>query len=132
MRIGELARRTGVSERSLRYYEERGLLRPRRRPSGYRVYVESDVDTVRHVRILLAAGLSTTLIAEVLPCMVEIEAGAGLAPSCPELVPHLDKERARITAAIDELTSARTLLDAVITATPDGDTEYQAWAAAAG
>jgi hypothetical protein len=43
MRIGELRRRTGVSERLLRYYEEQGLLRPQRRPSGYREYDDSDV-----------------------------------------------------------------------------------------
>jgi DNA-binding transcriptional MerR regulator len=46
MRIGELSRRTGVNERLLRYYEEQGLLRPDRLPSGYRVYAESDVQTV--------------------------------------------------------------------------------------
>jgi DNA-binding transcriptional MerR regulator len=127
MRIGELARRTMVSERSLRYYEEQGLLAPTRRPSGYRVYQESDVDTVRHIRILLAAGLNTTIIAEVLPCMVDT--GKGLAPGCPELVDGLNEERARITAAIDELTTARSLLDDVNTATPPGHAEYAAWLA---
>lgn len=40
MRIGELARRTGVSERMLRYYEQEGLLRPARTTSGYRDYGE--------------------------------------------------------------------------------------------
>jgi DNA-binding transcriptional MerR regulator len=120
MRIGELSRRTGASERSLRYYEEQGLLKPERRPSGYRVYSESDVDTVRRIRILLAAGLSTTTIGEVLPCMVDF--GNGLAPSCPELVEGLNKERERITASINELTTARSLLDEVINA-PVGTTE---------
>src|SRR3954471_8132306 len=81
MRIGELARRTGVSERSLRYYEEQGLLEPERTPAGYRVYAESDVDVVRHVRMLLAAGLNTRFISNVLPCMVDT--GGGLAPGCP-------------------------------------------------
>ena len=59
MRIGELARRVGVAPRLLRYYEEQGLLRPRRTSSGYREYGEADVDVVHHVRTLLAAGLST-------------------------------------------------------------------------
>jgi len=127
MRIGELAKRTGVSERSLRYYEEQGLLEPARTPAGYRVYAESDVDVVRHVQTLLAAGLNTTFIRNVLPCMVDT--GDGLAPGCPELLPHLRKERDRITIAIDGLATARTLLDEVITATPPDNTEYEAWVA---
>jgi DNA-binding transcriptional MerR regulator len=127
MRIGELARRTGTSERSLRYYEEQGLLLPARTPSGYRDYAESDVDVVRHVRMLLAAGLSTAFIKEVLPCMIDI--GPGLAPGCPELLPHLRQERDRMTTAIDELTTARTLLDGVIAATPPDNTDYEAWVA---
>ncbi|GAA5178872.1 hypothetical protein GCM10023322_07070 [Rugosimonospora acidiphila] len=57
MRIGTLARETGVSERLLRYYEEQGLLRPVRLANGYREYDESDVTTVSHIRALLAAGL---------------------------------------------------------------------------
>jgi DNA-binding transcriptional MerR regulator len=127
MRIGELARRTGVSERSLRYYEEQGLLRPQRRPSGYRVFQESDVDTVRHIRILLSAGLGTTTIAEVLPCMVDT--GDGLAPGCPQLVVELNRERERITSAITGLTSARALLDQVIAAAPADDAAYEEWVA---
>lgn len=127
MRIGELARRTGVSERSLRYYEEQGLLAPSRTPAGYRVYAESDVDAVRHVRMLLAAGLNTTFIREVLPCMVDT--GDGLAPGCPELLPQLRKERDRITIAIDGLATARTLLDGVIAATPPDNAAYDEWVA---
>jgi DNA-binding transcriptional MerR regulator len=127
MRIGELAQLTGVSERSLRYYEEQGLLKPARMPSGYRDYAVSDVDVVRHIQLLLDAGLNTTFIREVLPCMVDT--GDGLAPGCPELLPHLQKERDRITIAIDGLATARTLLDEVITATPPDNTEYDEWVA---
>ncbi|WP_018682927.1 MerR family transcriptional regulator [Actinokineospora enzanensis] len=116
MRIGELARRTGVSERALRYYEEQGLLQPARTAGGYRVFTAADVERVRHVRLLLAAGLSTALIAEMLPCMVP--AADVLAPGCPELVPYMNRERDRITASIEELTTARDLLDRMIAATP--------------
>lgn len=41
MRIKQLSERTGVSSRLLRYYEEQGLLRPRREENGYRDYEES-------------------------------------------------------------------------------------------
>ncbi|MER8069623.1 MerR family transcriptional regulator [Streptomyces sp. NPDC094034] len=117
MRIGELAGRTGVSRRALRYYEEQGLLRPERGPSGYREYAETDVADVRRIRTLLAAGLGTAVIAEVLPCMVEVEEeGALLAPGCPELVPGLSLELARIKEAIAQLDAAREVLTAIINA----------------
>jgi DNA-binding transcriptional MerR regulator len=114
MRIGELARRTRISERALRYYEEQQLLRPVRRPSGYREYREADVRTVRNIRTLLAAGLNTTTIAEVLPCMVED--GEALAPACPELATILTLDRDRISTAINDLQAARDILDAIIAA----------------
>lgn len=112
MRIGELARRTGISERALRYYEEQGLLRPERRPSGYRVYRDADVAAVRRIRVLLAAGLSTAHIVQVLPCMVDDE--GLLTPSCPELVDALVEHRERIGEAIAELEATRANLDAII------------------
>ncbi|WP_121843006.1 MerR family transcriptional regulator [Streptomyces sp. S5] len=122
MRIGEMVRRTGVSERLLRYYEEQGLLTPDRLPSGYRVYAERDVETVRRVRTLLTAGLTTATIARVLPCVRE--EGERLVPVCSALVAELRRERERITRAIDDLLSSRTLLDGVIeaprTARPGG------------
>jgi DNA-binding transcriptional MerR regulator len=115
VRIGELARRTGVSPRLLRYYEEQGLLRPQRRPSGYREYAEGDVERVRRIRALLSAGLTTTTIADVLPCTVDI--GGGLAAACPDLLRDLRRERDRISRSITELSTARTMLDAIIGAT---------------
>ena len=40
--VGQLAELAGVSTRTLRYYEEEGLLRPSRAESGYRVYAASE------------------------------------------------------------------------------------------
>lgn len=116
MRIGELSRRTGVHERLLRYYEEQGLLRPERRPSGYREYDEPDVDAVRRIRALLSAGLNTTAIATVLPCLRD--EGEHLVPTCPDLLADLARERERITQAITDLQTSRAALDRVITAAP--------------
>ena len=112
MRIGELSRRTGVSERALRYYEGQGLLRPQRRPSGYRVYTDADVPAVRRIRVLLAAGLSTAQIVQVLPCM--IDDNDSLTPTCPELVDELVKHRDRIGEAIAELEATRANLDTIL------------------
>ncbi|HEY6739696.1 MAG TPA: MerR family transcriptional regulator, partial [Actinopolymorphaceae bacterium] len=62
MRIGELSRRTGVSVRALRYYEEQGLLTSERLPSGYRDYPESAADRVRQIQVLFSAGLRSAKI----------------------------------------------------------------------
>src|SRR5262245_10212096 len=123
MRIGELSRRTGVSERLLRYYEEQGLLHPVRRSSGYREYTQADAVTVGRIRSLLAAGLNTATIATVLPCLGDD--GRRLIPTCPDLVTDLFQERDRITATITELETSRAMLDTVIDAAP-GDVRARA------
>ncbi|MBF6298287.1 MerR family transcriptional regulator [Nocardia amamiensis] len=130
MRIGVLQRRTGVSQRLLRYYEEQGLLRPTRQASGYREYSESDVATVLHIRNLLAAGLSTTTIADLLPCMGS--EGGRLIADCPELLIDLYRERERISSNIRELEAARSALDAVIATAPPEITREAADVYAAG
>ncbi|MEU8695234.1 MerR family transcriptional regulator [Streptomyces sp. NPDC048665] len=130
MRIGELSRKTGVHERLLRYYEEQDLLRPERRPSGYREYREADVDTVRRIRSLLAAGLNTATIATILPCLRDD--GERLVPTCPGLLADLAKERERITRAIIDLQTSRSALDDVIAAAPADVAERAASGAPAG
>lgn len=69
MKIGDLAARTGVTPRLLRYYEEVGILTPFRSPNGYRSYGEPAVDRVLQIRELLEVGLTTEMIREVLPCL---------------------------------------------------------------
>ncbi|WP_232847760.1 MerR family transcriptional regulator [Occultella kanbiaonis] len=115
MRIGELARRTAVSERSLRYYEEQGLLAARRTGGGHREFTESAVDRVIHIQELFAAGLSSRTIADVLPCMRDCDGGPA-AVATPSLVETLLGERARIDARIAQLASSREVLDEVIEA----------------
>ncbi|MFG3553625.1 MerR family transcriptional regulator [Micromonospora sp. NPDC047557] len=114
MRISELARRAGTTPRALRYYEEQGLLRPARLASGYRHYEPQAVGTVRHIQLLLSAGLNTAAIAEILPCIPDDV--TVLAPTCPELLDALAVERDRITMSIDRLAGARAVLDRLIQA----------------
>ncbi len=53
LQIGEVAERTGVTQRTLRFYEEKGLLRPpSRMDGGFRLYSEEDVKRVEMVRRL--------------------------------------------------------------------------------
>jgi len=117
MRIGELSRRTGVSVRLLRYYEQQGLLAPARRPSGYREYRDEDVEQVRRIRLLLAAGLPTTRISHALGGLCEV---SGRLTPCAGLVSDLRQERTRIDETIRALLESRDILDRVISAAPPG------------
>ncbi|MFC1406351.1 MULTISPECIES: MerR family transcriptional regulator [Streptacidiphilus] len=107
MRIGELARRTGVSTRALRYYEEQDLLTAERSSTGQRHYPESAVARILLVRELFTAGLSSRTIAELTPCVVDGKA-------TPELLNRLAVERGHIDQHIADLTHTRDRLDAVI------------------
>jgi len=69
MRIGDLAQQTGASVRSLRYYEEQGLLSSVRTPRGQRTYDEDAVARVRLLRQLYNAGLTSSTIATLMPCV---------------------------------------------------------------
>jgi len=109
MRIGELAARTGVSVRALRYYEEQHLLAAERTASGQRVYPESAVERVRLIRRLFAAGLASKAIEPIMPCVVSGEV-------VPELLERLRAERERLDAEIDERVAARDRLDAILAA----------------
>ena len=115
MRIGELARRTGVSERSLRYYEEQGLLVAGRTPGGQRDYPALAVDRVIRIQELFAAGLSSKKIARLLPCMRDADGGPSEIAT-PRLVSELTAERDRIDRMLIELANSRDVLDEVIDA----------------
>ncbi|WP_032763192.1 MerR family transcriptional regulator [Streptomyces sp. CNS654] len=69
MQIGELSERTGASRRSIRYYEQQGLLEAERTIKGWRVYDERAVNRVLNVRELLGAGLTAEDIRVVAPCL---------------------------------------------------------------
>jgi DNA-binding transcriptional MerR regulator len=103
--IGELSGRTGVSRRSLRYYEAHGLLCADRGANGYRRYGPDAVRTVRMIRGLLAAGLSTDVIRSVLPCATGDDTPE--LQLCPELVQRLRRELAQMDAQLAALQKAR-------------------------
>jgi len=106
MRIGELADRTGVSRRLLRYYEEQGLLAPSRADNGYREYGESHVDVVRQIAGLLDAGLPTRIIEQLLPCL-DTPQTIYVPDVTPEMIETLQREQARLSERIEFLTRNR-------------------------
>jgi MerR family copper efflux transcriptional regulator len=67
VRIGQLAAQAGFSVRTIRFYEQSGLLpAPHRTPAGYRSYDQDAVTRLRFVRSAQTLGLSLAEIAEVL------------------------------------------------------------------
>jgi DNA-binding transcriptional MerR regulator len=58
VQIGELARRSGYSRDTLRFYEKRGLIRPIRRPNGYRHYPDEIVGLLDYVRTAQSLGFT--------------------------------------------------------------------------
>lgn len=60
--IGEVAKRSGITVRALRHYEEMGLLNPRRTESRQRVYAYCDITRLQHVQMLKRTGLTLTQI----------------------------------------------------------------------
>lgn len=105
MHIGDLSRLTGVNTHQLRYYEAQGLLEPDRSAAGYRVYAEADVVTVRQIRHLLDAGLSTEDIAYLLPCATT---------GCPELLAAMRTRLRRLDDRVATLTRSREALASYI------------------
>jgi DNA-binding transcriptional MerR regulator len=110
MLIGQLAKRTGTSERLLRYYERVGLLASQRQANGYREYDDAAELTVRQIRALLDAGLSTTLIKQVLPCAAD---DGSLSP-CPGVLDKLRVQLQRLDERAANLARARKTLQQAI------------------
>jgi Hg(II)-responsive transcriptional regulator len=70
--IGELAGTVGVNVQTVRYYERRGLLpKPKRRASGYREYMASDVARLEFIRRAQALGFTLSEIEQLLALRVD-------------------------------------------------------------
>jgi DNA-binding transcriptional MerR regulator len=110
VRIGELASRAGVSVRSLRYYEEQGLLTSTRSASGQRHYTDEEVERVGFIQRLYAAGLSSRTIAELLPCV-----DAPSEETSDAALERMAEERDRLSEHIADLIRTREALDGLMT-----------------
>jgi DNA-binding transcriptional MerR regulator/DNA-binding HxlR family transcriptional regulator len=89
VRIGEVTRKTGLTARMIRYYEHRGRIRsPSRGPGAHRNYAEDDIERLRVLRALLAAGVSPAEVIDAIDGRLDIE------------------PRRRITASLDQLHDA--------------------------
>jgi DNA-binding transcriptional MerR regulator len=108
MRIGDLSAATGASARSLRYYEDQGLLASTRSGGGQRHYPSDAVERVRLIQTLLQAGLNSTTIHDVLPCVTDE------AIRTPWLAARLRDELARVESQLNFLHRTRDILAGLV------------------
>lgn len=67
MNIGEVAKRSGIGIETIRFYEREGLLlKPERRPSGYRQYDEATVERLNYIRRAKELGFTLAEVKELL------------------------------------------------------------------
>jgi DNA-binding transcriptional MerR regulator len=104
MRIGELAERAGTSARTLRYYEQHGLLRARRASNGYRDYDEVDLRLVREIRSLLDIGFN---LEETRPFVECLRSGRRSGAECPASIEVLGRKLADLDSCIARLLVVR-------------------------
>ena len=100
MHIGELAERTGLSLRTIRHYDDVGLLpATARTDGGFRVYSEADAARLMLIKQMKPLGFSLEEMAEILG-LLHAEgagtAGAGPAPRLAEFLERAEHQRAKM------------------------------------
>ncbi|MGG3279148.1 MerR family transcriptional regulator [Paenibacillus solani] len=106
MKIGELSLRTGVSIRSLRYYEQQGLITPVRSENGYREYSPFAEEQVKSIKLYLNLGLSTEQIAGFLQCVLKNKEAF-----CREVLPIYRQKLDEIETQIQLLNNIKSNLE---------------------
>ncbi|MDI4633055.1 MerR family transcriptional regulator [Pelomonas sp. V22] len=104
MKIGELAEQSGLSRDTLRFYEKRGLLRPRRNDNGYRDYAPEALQWLRYLRTAQSLGFSLAEIEADLPLLAEGDAAApALREALRRKLAELDQRIAALSVLRGEL-----------------------------
>lgn len=115
MKIGELAAASGITTKTIRFYEQSGVLpEPTRTPSGYRDYGREFIDRLQFIRRAQAAGLALRDIRQVLAI-----SDRGEAP-CGHVQRLLSDRLNQVRAQIAELITLETHLEALLAHTRQG------------
>ncbi|WP_405775491.1 MerR family DNA-binding transcriptional regulator [Streptomyces sp. NBC_00859] len=107
MRISEVARRAGVTTKTVRYYETLGLISPARLANGYRDYSEHDARLVCEARELNRLGIPVERTRPFLECLA---GGRDHRDDCPSSLAGYRDAIDELTARIEQLTARRAAL----------------------
>src|SRR5690606_35134776 len=104
MQIGEVAQRTGLSLRTIRYYEEVGLIRPSSRTQGgFRLYTEPDVARLNLVKRMKPLGFSLEQARDLLGVLDALDAAEADSGERDALVGRLATYRVAVQRRCTEL-----------------------------
>ena len=105
MLIGNIAKRSGISRDTIRYYEKRGLLKTKeRRDNNYREYGEEDLARLNLVSTMKGCGFTLSELAEILDLVDET------GPTCGVTGPKAQAKTAELGRKIAELQRMRVRL----------------------
>jgi DNA-binding transcriptional MerR regulator len=108
--IGAVSKRVGLTPKTIRFYEEEGLLpRPRRTESGYRIYGEADLARLLLVRRARLLGLSLPATKS----LVDRALAGNCAAFGEELIASIATQREAVARQIKELEALTVELDAL-------------------
>ena len=107
MYLAKVAKLTQISPRMLRYYEVQGLIFPKRNAKNYRIYNESDLQTILKIKVLNDAGMTLENIRVLLPCFDLEQQRFSL---CPVVKAKLEQEIEKLTQQLARLTHSQSLL----------------------
>lgn len=110
MKISQLSKATGVSARSIRYYEKKRLLTARRLDNDYREFDEADVKRIKTIQIYLELGMSTKDILEILKCHDNYDAYDS-DEFCEEMLEAYEEKHAEIVHQIQTMTTVQQKLE---------------------
>lgn len=108
MKIGKVRKITGVSARSIRYYEEKGLIKASRQENNYREYDEKTIESINAIQLYLGLGLTTDQIRDIIFCRFpEQQEHKDKDVYCEELLLMYQSKMNEINQQLDALTKAK-------------------------
>ncbi|WP_261130510.1 MerR family transcriptional regulator [Bacillus sp. Marseille-Q3570] len=112
MKIGKITNLTGVSARSIRHYEKKGLLNVPRLENNYREFDESVIEEIQTIQMYLGLGLTTDQVKAILFCeRPENKEIKEKDEYCDELLEMYQEKLQEVRSQIEALSEAQTQLE---------------------